>query len=215
MKTLRSLITVLIFLALGVFVTPASADTTPTLTKSGVTLSFPSPVYEVISATSVITNYTNNSGYELSSLSYELTDKFGTIVAGTTSSAYNVKNGSSGNLKDTWFSFEIDKSAPPYKITMKISYLFGSGKSDEFISAPFEFMPRVANLPTPTPTVTATYTPLPVPTVTITSKPVQSITAWATLESLKAELAIAKNDLNAVKAKLTKICSTKPKPKGC
>jgi hypothetical protein len=95
----------------------------------------------------------------------------------------------------------------------KYSYL--SGKSDELVSAPFEFVPRAAVLPTPAPTVTVTANPLPAPTVTVTAQPVQAITDWAQMETLKAELAIVKNDLRAVNAKLKKICSAKPKPKGC
>jgi hypothetical protein len=215
MKKLTGIMSVVVLLGLGVLGAPANAETTPTLTKSGVTLTFPNPVYTVTGATSVVANYVNNSGFELGSLSFELTDKFGTIVAGTTSSAYYVKNGTSGTLKDTWFSFEFDKASPPYKLTMKISYMFGSGKGDEFVSVPFEFVPRVAVLPTPVPTVTITAKPLPAPTVTVTAQPVQAITDWAQMETLKAELAIVKNDLRAVNAKLKKICAAKPKPKGC
>jgi hypothetical protein len=209
MKILRGILAVVVLLGLGVLGAPANAETTPTLTKSGVTLTFPNPVYTVTGATSVVANYVNNSGFELGSLSFELTDKFGTIVAGTTSSAYYVKNGTSGTLKDTWFSFEFDKASPPYKLTMKISYMFGSGKGDEFVSVPFEFVSRVATSPTPAPTMTVKATPTPTP------KYGGAETDWAAMETLKAELAIARNDLKTVNAKLKKICSAKPKPKGC
>jgi hypothetical protein len=215
MKTFRKSIVAVLLLSLGIFFTPAQADTTPTITKSGVTLSFPNPIYTVTGATQVVATYVNNSGFELGTLRYEVTDKFGTIVAGTTSSAYYVKNGSSGTITDTWFSFDFAKATAPYTITLKISYMFGSGKPDEIASVPFEFTSRVASTPTPAPTVTVIATPVPAPTVTITAKPVQAITDWAAMESLKAELAITKNDLKTLNAKLKKICSNKPKPKGC
>ena len=75
--------------------------------------------------------------------------------------------------------------------------------------------PSVKVSATPAPTVTITATPAPAPTVTVTAQPVQSPTDWAAMESLKAELAIAKNDLRTLNSKLKKICSAKPKPKAC
>jgi hypothetical protein len=35
------------------------------------------------------------------------------------------------------------------------------------------------------------------------------------METLKAQVAIARNDVKALQAKLKKICAVKPKPKGC
>lgn len=215
MKSLKVIFSISLISILGFFGYPAQADTTPTLTKSGVTLSLANPVYTITSSTSVILNYTNNSGYELFSLGYQVTDRFGTVVAGTTGSAYSVKSGTSGIISDTWFSFEFAKASAPYTFTMKVSYGYGSGKSDDFVSTAFEFVPRVAVLPTPAPTVTVTASPLPAPTVTVTARPVQSVTDWAQMETLKGELAIVKNDLKSLNAKLKKICSVKPKPKGC
>jgi hypothetical protein len=60
----------------------------------------------------------------------------------------------------------------------------------------------------PAPTVTVTATPLP-------TSAVGAVTAWAEMETLKAQVAMANNDLRALKAKLKKICAVKPKPKGC
>jgi hypothetical protein len=215
MRLSRISLALLLTIGLSSFLVLAKADTAPTLSKSGVTLSLASPVYTITSSTSIKFNYTNNSGYELFSLGYELTDRYGTVVAGSTGSAYTVKSGTSGIISDTWYSFEFAKATAPYTLTMKVSYGYGSGKTDEFASTPFEFIPRVAVAPTPAPTVTVTAMPAPAPTVTVTAKPVQEITDWALMESLKAEVAIAKNDLKAVNAKLKKICSAKPKPKGC
>lgn len=215
MKSVKIILSISLIFALGLFGYSAQADTTPTLTKGGVTLSLANPVYTITSSTSVILNYTNNSGYELFSLGYQVTDRFGTVVAGTTGSAYSVKSGTSGIISDTWYSFEFAKASAPYTFTMKVSYGYGSGKSDDFASTAFEFVPRVAVSPTPVPIVTVTATPLPAPTVTVTARPVQAVTDWAQMETLKGELAIVKNEIKALNTKLKKICSVKPKPKGC
>jgi hypothetical protein len=220
MRTLRIILSATLLLGLGIFVSPASAETSPTLTRNGITLSFPRPVYEIASSTSVSTNYTNNSGFELSSLGYQVTDRFGSVVNFNSPQAYNVANGSSGTIVKTWYAYEFDKAVAPLTITMIAKYSYLSGKSDEIVSAPFEFVPRVAVMPTPAPTVTVTAKPLPAPTVTVTATPaattaVGAVTAWAEMETLKAQVAMARNDLKALQTKLKKICAVKPKPKGC
>jgi hypothetical protein len=215
MRTLRVILSVTLLLGLGLSVSPAQAETTPTLSKNGITLSFPKPVYEIASSTSVSVNYTNNSGLELFALGYEVTDRFGSVIVFNSPEAYKVANGASGTIVRTWYAYEFVKAVAPLTITMIAQYGYNSGKSDELVSAPFEFVPRVAVLPTPAPTVTVTAKPLPAPTVTVTAQPVQAITDWAQMETLKAELAIVKNDLRALNAKVKKICAVKPKPKGC
>lgn len=220
MKSLKIVLSISLILALGLFGYSAKANTTPTLTKNGITLSFASPVYTIVSSTSVSTTYTNNSGFELSSLGYQVTDRFGSVVNFNSPQAYNVANGSSGTIVKTWYAYEFDKAVAPLTITLIAKYSYLSGKSDEIVSAPFEFVPRVAVLPTPTPTVTVTAKPLPAPTVTVTATPlpstaVGSVTAWAELETLKARVSIAQNELKVLQTKLKKICSAKPKPKGC
>jgi hypothetical protein len=80
---------------------------------------------------------------------------------------------------------------------------------------PIKFISRTTATPTqsakpsPAPTVTITATPEPAPTVTITSK------SQGDAASLQALVDALKNQNLALTAKLKKICSTKPKPKGC
>ena len=57
--------------------------------------------------------------------------------------------------------------------------------------------------------------PSPTPTVTVTAQPAQSATDRAVIEALSQNLTIIQSELKALKAKLKKICSSKPKPKGC
>jgi hypothetical protein len=208
MRTLKIILSVTLLLGLGLSVSPAQAETTPTLSKNGITLSLPKPVYEIASSTSVSVNYTNNSGFELYALGYEVTDRFGSVIVFDSPQAYKVANGTSGTIVRTWYAYEFVKAVAPLTVTMIAKYGYNSGKSDELVSAPFEFVPRVAVLPTPTPTVTVTATPLP-------TTAVGAVTAWAEMETLKAQVAMARNDLRALQAKLKKICAVKPKPKGC
>ena len=211
MKTFRVLVSFVLLLSIGVFVTSASAETTPTLTKNGITLSFPKPVYEIASSTSVSANYTNNSGFELYALGYEVTDRFGSVIVFDSPQAYKVANGTSGTIVRTWYAYEFVKAVAPLTITMIAKYGYNSGKSDELVSAPFEFVPRVAVLPTPAPTVTVTVTPAPKEAellVQINELKLRLERSEVTVKSLQTVMGKATQ-------KLAKICSAKPKPKGC
>ena len=211
MKTFRVLVSFVLLLSIGVFVTSASAETTPTLTKNGITLSFPKPVYEIASSTSVSANYTNNSGFELYALGYEVTDRFGSVIVFDSPQAYKVANGTSGTIVRTWYAYEFVKAVAPLTITMIAKYGYNSGKSDELVSAPFEFVPRVAVLPTPAPTVTVTVTPAPKEAellVQINELKLRLERSEVTVKSLQTVMGKATQ-------KLAKICSAKPKPQGC
>jgi hypothetical protein len=64
----------------------------------------------------------------------------------------------------------------------------------------------VTATPVPAPTVTVTATPAPAATVYITNPANQTLTDLVT--SLKGQVGL-------LNAKIKKICSAKPKPKGC
>jgi hypothetical protein len=205
MKIFKVISVAIVLIVSASFLTPANADSTPTLTKSGVTLSFRDPIYTLTSSASVIAYYENKSGFTLGSLRYEVTDKFGTL-AGQSPGAYNVKDATSGTLVTTWFPFEFEKTSAPYSISLIFSYQFGSGKSDEIVTVPFEFTPRSTVTPTPTPTVTVFSTPSPGPTVYITNPSDKTLSEL--VNSLRKQVSL-------LNAKLKKICAVKPKPKGC
>jgi hypothetical protein len=65
-----------------------------------------------------------------------------------------------------------------------------------------------APAPTPTPTGTANTMKTPTPSEVL-------FTALSSLEKLKSQNAMLIKQLNLLNAKLSKICTTKPKPKGC
>jgi hypothetical protein len=85
----------------------------------------------------------------------------------------------------------------------------GSNLPSDIVSAPITFLSRTATAsakPTPTPTKTVTATPSPTPTVYVTN-PADA--------NLRGEILLLKAEIIALNLKLKKICSAKPKPKGC
>jgi hypothetical protein len=84
-----------------------------------------------------------------------------------------------------------------------------TGTSNEILSTPITFLSRTATpeaKPSPTPTKTVTATPSPTPTVYVTN-PADA--------NLKGEMLLLRGQIIALNLKLKKICSAKPKPKGC
>ena len=83
----------------------------------------------------------------------------------------------------------------------------------------------VTATPAPAPTVTVTATPAPAPTVTVTATPAPAPTVYTVNPADQSLADMVKTLTNVVKsqtgqistlnAKLKKICSAKPKPKGC
>jgi hypothetical protein len=74
--------------------------------------------------------------------------------------------------------------------------------------------------PVPTPTAVPTPTPVPTPTTSSNNasapKPSEVLfTALSSLEKLKSQNAMLIKELKLLNAKLSKICTAKPKPKGC
>ena len=94
----------------------------------------------------------------------------------------------------------------------------GGNSSGGFISTNFSVAVGVlAVAAKPTPTTTPTPTPTPKPT--ISSKPAVTSTQGSAdageLLSLKTQVALLQSQLKTLQGKLNKICSGKPKPKGC
>jgi len=93
------------------------------------------------------------------------------------------------------------------KVVLEVSGRNGAG--NEILSTPITFLSRTAApeaKPTPTPARTVTATPSPTPTVYVTN-PADA--------NLRGEILLLKAEIIALNLKLKKICSAKPKPKGC
>jgi hypothetical protein len=99
---------------------------------------------------------------------------------------------------------------------VELEVLGRSGAPNELMSKPIVFLPRTSSAVTPAPTVTAK--PSPAPTVTITATPAPAATVYVTNpadQNLSALVASQKSQIALLKAKIKKICSAKPKPRGC
>jgi hypothetical protein len=106
----------------------------------------------------------------------------------------------------------------------------GTGGSDDVVSTPVTFLSRTTGATTPAPTVTVTAQPAPAPTVTVTAQPAPAPTVTVTAQPAPAPtvyvtnpsdqnlsdlVASLKSQVTLLKAKVKRICSAKPKPKGC
>jgi hypothetical protein len=110
-----------------------------------------------------------------------------------------------------------DLTGTKVALVVKGSSVYGG--SDDIVSAPISFLSRTASSTvTPAPTVTVTARPSPAPTVTITATPAPAATVYVTNpadQNLSALVASQKSQIALLNAKLKKICSAKPKPRGC
>jgi hypothetical protein len=174
--------------------------------------------------------YSNQTGVELLQLGMELNDPFGRNLVSQS------QIGIAANKSGTW-NVQICKSSftnglGPYIVklivkdyystqrqsTKEIMFLEipGSTPSGGSIASPVPTVTVTAR-PSPAPTVTVTATPAPAPTVTVTASSAPVIDPYFKNEAtrLQGELTALRNEFDALKAKLTKICKVKPKPKFC
>lgn len=101
---------------------------------------------------------------------------------------------------------------------VELEVLGRSGAPNELISKPIVFIPRTSPAVAPTPIASVTAKPTPAPTVTVTATPAPGATVFVKNpadETLLALVNSQKSKIDLLNAKLKKICSVKPKPKGC
>ena len=217
MKSLRLLLVGILLSITGVFTVSAQAAD-PSLTVSGVTLSWPAVIYQPVSSSQVTMSIANNSGRTLLYAKYSIKDKFGTQVA------YGSKVSVPGGLNsitENWYANDINKGTAPFTLTFFIEYYSNAGIPNPApVSAAFQFTSRTGGgtTPAPAPTVTVTATPAPAPTVTVTATPAPAPTVYITNPSDKNLIDLVtslKSQVSLLNAKLKKICAAKPKPKGC
>ena len=206
MKLKSLLIPVLAFATLLFFGVPESRA--GELNASAVTVTWDdSTFYEPAGCTNYYFNFTADVSVLFATISISNTygDSIGsTMITGPNTGKASVFICSGKDLSGTKVILDVKKSS-----------FYGGG--EQIVSSPITFLKRgtpsptpVATIPIPTPTVTVTATPLPAPTVTVTAQP-----STTELELANAKLKLAQRDLSTITAKLKKICSVKPKPKGC
>jgi hypothetical protein len=192
MKTLRVIFVGLLIASTSIFVTSnASAGQ---ISATGATISWDdNALYAPTSCSAFKFDVVMDSSIWQVSLS--INNKFGDIV-GSSSSQY-------GNGQ---ISLQVcsDKDLSG---TVLIAKVITQKIITTIYEKPITFLSRTsATTVTPVPTVTVTAKPEPAPTVFVTNP------ADQTLSTLVLTLT---GQVNALNAKLKKICSTKPKPKGC
>jgi hypothetical protein len=162
-------------------------------------------------------NFISREGVLISKVS--IINSFGAVLnaAGLPTSFKNNPSTNSGSFNVIVFNTESNPlNWSGTKICLEVSLSGGKGTSSN--CQPIQFLkqgPSAAPTSSPTPKVTTTAQPSPTPTVTVTAQPTQSATDRAVIEALSQNLRIIQSELKALKAKLKKICSSKPKPKGC
>jgi hypothetical protein len=217
-----TLAALLVIFASGLSTSAQAAD--PSIAISGVTFSWPEKIYRPIGSSPVTFTITNNSGRQIVKAEYQLINSNGSMI--TFESAIGLKNGVKTYVTNNWYELDTNKYyVEPLKLVfyVKFSDLDPAGNPAP-VSIDFAFAPRPDDKPTPAPTVTVTATPAPAPTVTVTATPAPAptvtVTARPTIDGVDVALLNTKisginNQLKTLNAKIKKICSAKPKPKGC
>jgi hypothetical protein len=226
MKSLRIALVGLVIALTSIFAVTAKANN-PSLTVSGVTLTWPATIYMPVSSSQVTMTITNNSGRELLYAKYSITDRFGTQVADASKISVPV---GANSITANWYATYIDRGTAPFTLTFYIEYFTSAGlPNPPPVSTQFDFTSRSSGSTSPAPTVTVTATPAPAPTVTVTATPAPAPTVTVTatpaaivdpffkneVTRLQNELTILRDDFNLLKKRMDKICKVKPKPKFC
>jgi len=224
MKSLRLALVALLIAITSVFAT--SSANAGELDVLGAKLSWSDNMYVSDSCSRYDFNYFNGTGVELLSLAFELNDPFGRSL--TSWSEIGINPNKSGTWNRQICSFHFTNGTGPYiiKLTIKdyASTQRQSTKEIYFLPLPTA-TPKPSATLSPTPTVTVTATPAPAPTVTVTATPAPAPTVYSvnpadqtladTMKTLTGVVQSQKRQIDLLNAKVKKICSAKPKPKGC
>ena len=207
-KTLRLLLVGLLITTISLFaVTAANAGQ---LSTAGASISWDdSTFYEPSACTSYTFNYTASNKVLLADI--KITNRFNDEIGSTTFFGPN-----SGRASVQVCTGK-DLSGTKVVLNVKGSAVYGG--TDDIVSAPITFLSRGgSSTVSPAPTVAVTAYPAPAPTVTVTASPAPAPTVYITNPSDKnlADLVTSlKSQVSLLNAKVKRICSVKPKPKGC
>ena len=228
-KSKVALISISMILGIGIVAAPASrADSLDVL---GGVVSWPDKMYLPDGCSSISFQYKNNTGVELLQLGFIISDPYGRKVEDA--SEIGIAPGKSGTWNQQMCSFDFKNGTGPY--VMKVFVKDYNSTQREvtkeifFVAIPGSATnPSTGLNPVPAPTVTVTAKPQPAPTVTVTAKPEPAPTVTLTPapaptvyvtnpadQTLTDLVASLKSQVTLLNTKLKKICSVKPKPKGC
>ena len=226
MKTLRIALAALLIAFTSVFA--ASSAQAGELNVLGGKLTWPDKMYIAEGGCSRYGfQYSNETGIELLTLGFEISDPFGRNL--TNESEIAIKPNKSGTWNVQICPSQFKNGLGPYVIKLMVKD-FSSTQRQE--TKEIYFLPIPGATPAPTPTVTVTRTPAPAPTVTVTAIPAPAPTVTVTVtatpapaptvysvnpadQTLSDLVKSLKSQVSLLNSKVKKICSVKPKPKGC
>lgn len=197
MKRARFIVVSLLIAATNVVAAPqASAGE---LALLGAKLSWSDKMYVSDGCSRYDFQYTNGTGIRLLSLGFELNDPFGRNLTDWTE--VGVEPNKSGTWNRQICSSAFTNGPGPYIIKFSIKDYSSTQRQE---TKEIYFLP----LPTasPTPKTSLPVAPSPAPTVYVTNPVDQSLTTLVTTLT---------SQVKALNAQLKRICSVKPKPKGC
>jgi hypothetical protein len=186
-----------------------------TLSVGGVTVEYEDPIYCPMNGNllDIELPVTNGTGEELLSLDVKFLDKFGQVVSSGFLGSF--KPGLRKVLEVSLIQFNSStlKCTDIAKMKIFVDFYSSSSKSDTSITQDLQVLQIGISKPSPTPTVTVTATPSATPTPT----PSATIPSWVSnqLDANKFQIEALSTENKNLKAKLKKICASKPKPKAC
>jgi len=200
-RIIQALIAVFAVLA-GLITVGVHAQASPkTVSFAGVTVEYKEPLFCPTNGNRLDTEFSinNGTGEDLLSLDIFYLDKYGQVV--TSGFLASFKAGLTKTLRVGLTQYESSslKCTDISKMRVYVDFYSTSSKSDTSIDQAIE----VAQIGAPTPT------PTPTPSVTIPS--------WVADRLAENDFQIERlaSENRTLKAKIKKICSVKPKPKGC
>ena len=183
-------------LILGFVVVSAPPSRADSLEVLGGVVSWPDKMYLPDGCSNFSFQYINNTGVRLLQLGFIITDPFGRKVED--SSQIGIDPGKSGAWNDQICSSSLKNGLGPYIVKVYV---------EDYTSTQREITKEIFFLPIPGGTSGSSSGLNPTPKPTVAPQP-----ADLALAQLVATLTAKVNALNA---KLKRICSVKPKPKGC
>ena len=170
----------------GFMTIPISSANAGELNLIGATVKWSDNMYIATGCSNYDFNYANNTGIRLLNMSFYVIDEYGDQVV-TQSQAGGMDNGISGTWNTQICSFQFKSGIGPYNTKLTIKDYAGTTKQ---VEGQITFLAR--------------------PNVATSSAPKPS----AGLD-LSSQLLVLQIELRTLKAKVSKICSVKPKPKFC
>lgn len=209
-KIYTLLLSLIVLFTGSVFVTTAArADSLEVL---GGVVTWPDKMYLPDGCSSFSFQYRNSTGIRLLLLGVIITDPFGRKVEEV--SEIGIDPNKSGTWNPQMCASDFKNGLGPYIIKV---FVKDYGSTQREVQKEIFFL-RIPNSISPAPTVTITVTPAPAPTVTVTATPAAAAPIYITNpadQTLSDLVASLKRQLGLLNAKVKKICSSKPKPKGC